>query len=118
VQVPLPEQNAVAVRVDPVHDAAAQLTVVPASAQAPAVQAPVFPQVVVMVQRLCGSAVPSVTTLQAPALPETLQDWQVGQLELLQQTPSVQLALAHSWFARQATPFALTGRQAPPVPLQ
>jgi hypothetical protein len=37
---------------------------------------------------------------------------------VLQQTPSMQAPLPHSWLPRQATPFVLTGRQLPFVPLQ
>ena len=77
-----------------------------------------LPQVPLAPQRLCGSLTPSVTTVQAPGLLETLQAWQVGQLALPQQTPSTQKPLLHSWSARQATPVAFTGRQAPPVPVQ
>jgi hypothetical protein len=54
--------------------------------------------------------------VQAPALPETLQAWQVGQLLLPQQTPSTQFPVPHSWLERQATPVPLTGRQLPDEP--
>jgi hypothetical protein len=63
--------------------------------------------------------VAALTTLaQVPALPATLQAWQIGQLALPQQTPSTQFPLPHSWLEKQATPAALTGRQAPPLPVQ
>jgi hypothetical protein len=58
------------------------------------------------------------TAAQVPALPVTLQAWQVGQVAVPQQTPSRQLPEEHSWAAKQATPFDLTGTQAPPVPVQ
>ena len=118
-QLPAPEQNAVAVKVLPLQDAAAQLTDVEACVQAPApLQVPVFPQVPLAEQRLCGSLIVFGTLAQEPALPETLQAWQVGQLEAPQQTPSTQKLLLHSWLERQATPLLLTGRQLPPVPVQ
>jgi hypothetical protein len=116
--VPLPEQNAVGVKVLPLHDAEAQLTLGAAWVQAPPVQVPVLPQVPLALQRLCGSATASGTLAQLPALPETLQAWQVGQLLLPQQTPSTQAPLLHSWLEKQATPVALTGRHAPADPVQ
>ena len=118
-QVPLPEQNALGVKVMPLHDAAAQLTPIPIWAQAPPpLQVPVLPQVPLAAQRPCGSVTALATLAQVPALPVMLQAWQVGQLAVPQQTPSTQLPLPHSWLERQATPLALTERQAPPVPVQ
>jgi hypothetical protein len=81
-------------------------------------QVPVLPQVPLAAQRPCGSLAVLARLAQAPALPVTLQAWQVGQLALLQQTPSTQFPLPHSWFDRQATPGDLTGRQLPLVPVQ
>ena len=81
-------------------------------------QVPVLPQVPLAEQRLCGSLTLTGTLAQEPALPETLQAWQVGQLAAPQQTPSTQLPLLHSWLERQATPLLLTGRQLPLVPVQ
>jgi len=118
-QLPAPEQNAVAVKVLPLQEAAAQLTEVEAWVQAPApLQVPVFPQVPLAEQRLCGSLMFTGTLAHTPALPETLQAWQVGQLEVPQQTPSTQNPVPHSWLERQATPLLLTGRQLPLVPVQ
>jgi len=118
-QVPLPEQKAVGVKVVPLHDAEAQLMLLAAWVQAPLpLQVPVLPQVVPVAQRPCGSVEVLATLAQAPALAVTLHAWQVGQLALLQQTPSTQFPLPHSWLEKQATPIALTGRQAPPVPVQ
>jgi hypothetical protein len=117
--VPLPEQKAVGVKVVPLQVAAAQLTLVAACVQAPLpLQVPVLPQVPLAPQRVCGSVTVLATLAQVPALPETLQAWQVGQLALPQQTPSTQFPLPHSWLEKQATPVALTGRQAPPLPVQ
>ena len=65
-------------------------------------------------QRLCGSAVPSATDAQVP-LPLALHDWHVPQLAVVQQTPSVQLALTHSWAAAQVAPFAFLATQLPGV---
>ena len=118
-QVPLPEQKAVGVKVVPLHDAAAQLTLVAACVQAPPpLQVPVLPQVPLAPQRACGSVTVLATLAQVPALAVMLQAWQVGQLALPQQTPSTQFPLPHSWLEKQATPVALTGRQAPPVLVQ
>jgi hypothetical protein len=118
-QPPPPEQNAVVVNVLPLQEAAPQLTEVEAWVQAPApLQVPVFPQVPLAEQRLCGSVTVAGTLVQAPALPETLQAWQVGQPETPQQTPSTQKPLPHSWLVRQATPLLLTGRQLPPALVQ
>jgi hypothetical protein len=79
---------------------------------------PVLPQVPLALQRACGSVTVLATLAHAPALPVTLQAWQVGQLAVPQQTPSTQFPLPHSWLEKQATPVAFTGRQAPPVPVQ
>jgi hypothetical protein len=118
-QVPPPEQNALGVKVVPLHDAGAQLMLLAIWVQAPLpLQVPVLPQVPLAAQRPCGSLAVLARLAQAPALPVTLQAWQVGQLALLQQTPSTQFPLPHSWLEKQATPSALTGRQAPPVPVQ
>jgi hypothetical protein len=96
-QVPLPEQNAVGVKVVPLHEAAAQLTLVAACVQAPApLQLPVLPQVPLALQRPCGSVTVLATLAQVPALPVTLHAWQVGQLAVPQQTPSTQFPLPHS----------------------
>jgi hypothetical protein len=80
----------------PLHEALPHWTEVDACVQAPApLQAPVLPQVAPVGQRPWGSELPLGTGAQVP-LPETLQDWQVEQLALLQQTPSVQWAVPHS----------------------
>jgi hypothetical protein len=118
-QVPLPEQNALGVKVVPLQEAAPQPTLVAVCVQAPPpLQVPVLPQVPLAAQRLCGSVTVLATLAQVPALPVMLQAWQVGQLTVPQQTPSTQFPLSHSWLDRQATPPALTGRQDPPVPVQ
>jgi hypothetical protein len=118
-QLPAPEQNAGAVKVLPLQEAAAQPTEVEACVQAPRpLQVPVFPQVPLAEQRACGSLMLAATLAQAPALPATLQAWQVGQLAVPQQTPSTQKPLLHSWLAMQPRPLLLTGRQLPLVPVQ
>ena len=120
-QVPDPEQNAAGVKTDVVvlQEAAAHETLLAAWVQAPApLQVPVLPQVVPVAQRACGSVTVLATLVQVPGLPVTLHDWQVPQLAVLQQTPSTQFPLPHSWFDRQATPSDLTGRQLPLVPVQ
>ena len=120
-QAPAPLQKAAGVNVVPLHDGPAHWTLAGCSWHAPPpLQKPVWPQVppVPAAQRACGSATLTGTLLQRPARPETLQAWQVGQLEAPQQTPSVQKPLVHSWFAVQATPFTLVKRQVPPGPVQ
>lgn len=79
---------------------------------APETQTPVLPHSLVTGQRLCGSAELSATLPQVP-LPLAAHDWQVPQLEVVQQTPSVQLALEHSLAALQAAPFAFLATQVP-----
>jgi hypothetical protein len=120
VQAPAPLQKADGVNVEPLQDGLPHWTEVGCCWQVPEpLQRPVVPQVPPpTVQRACGSATLAGTLAQVPALPVTLQAWQVEQLALLQQTPSVQLPLEHSWADRQATPFALTGRQEPIIPVQ
>jgi hypothetical protein len=112
-------QNAAGVKVVPLQAAGAQVTLIPACVEAPApLQVPVLPQVPLALQRACGSVMALATLAQVPGLPATLQAMQVPQLAVLQQTPSTQLPLPHSWFDRQATPSDLTGRQLPLVPVQ
>jgi hypothetical protein len=96
VQLPLPEQKVAGVKVVPLQEALPHCTLDEACWQAPLpLQAPVLPQVVLVGQRLCGSA-PFAPTLAQVPLPEMLQAWQVGQLPVLQQTPSTQWAPLHS----------------------
>jgi hypothetical protein len=82
--------------------------------QAPDTQTPVLPHSPLLGQRPCGSAELLVTFAQVP-LPLALQDWHVAQLEVVQQTPSVQLPAAHSLAAPQAAPFAFLATQLPAV---
>jgi hypothetical protein len=87
--------------------------------QAPATQTPVLPHGGLATQ-FGGSAVRSGTFAQVPA-PLTLHDWQAGQLEVVQQTPSVQLPLPHSLAAPHDLPLAFLATQLPAVvalPLQ
>ena len=91
-QAPVPLQLAGADRVDPLQLAGAQETFVPAFWRFPAPShAPVNPQVVLPVQRACGSVVPDVTFEQVPRWPVTLQAWHVLQEVAEQQTLSTQL---------------------------
>jgi hypothetical protein len=88
--------------------------------QAPATQTPVLPHAPLLAHRPCGSAELSATVPHVP-FPVALQDWHVPQLEVVQQTPSVQLALVHSFAAVQAAPFAFLATQLPAalvVPVQ
>jgi hypothetical protein len=115
LHVPLPVQCDSGWNVVPVHDTGApHVTVAPACWQAPLTQTPVLPQGGLAAQ-LGGSAVLSATFAQVP-LPLTLHDWQAGQLEVMQQTPSTQLSLAHSFAATQVAPFAFFETQLPGAP--
>jgi hypothetical protein len=92
-QVPLPLQCETGVNVDPLQDWLPHETPVPASWQAPApLHAPVLPQGGFAAQRPWGSAALAATGAQVPALPATLQAWQVLQALELQHTPSTQLS--------------------------
>ena len=118
-QAPAPLQNAAGVKVVPLQAATPQVTLVAAWVHAPLpLQVPVLPQVPLALQRPCGSVTELATLAQVPGLLATLQAMQVPQLAVLQQTPSTQFPLPHSWFDRQATPGDLTGRQLPLVPVQ
>jgi hypothetical protein len=78
---------------------------------------PVLPQVVVVGQSPCGSAVLFGTDAHVP-LPLAAHDWQVPQPALWQQTPSVQWPVPHSWSAVQAVPADSAKTQLPPRPVQ
>ena len=54
-------------------------------------------------------------TFEHVPAPFRLHIWQVGQLPVEQQTPSVQWLLPHWLFAPQAAPFAFLGTQLPGV---
>jgi hypothetical protein len=47
-----------------------------------------------------------------------LQAWQVEQLEVVQQTPSVQKPVPHSWLEAQVSPGDFLPRQLPPEAVQ
>jgi hypothetical protein len=85
------------VNIDPLHEAAPQLVVAGALRQAPfPSHLPVKPQGGLARQPPCGSISPSGTGWHMPPRPVTLQDWQLPQLSVVQQTPSAQWALSHS----------------------
>jgi hypothetical protein len=89
-----------------------------ASVHAPAPShVPVNPQVVVPPHWPAGAVWPAPMFAQVPAA-FRLQDWQVPQEAVEQQTPSTQLPLVHSLPATQTTPNAFFGLQLPPVPVQ
>jgi hypothetical protein len=93
-QLPLPLQWEIGVKVDPLQLWVPQEVAVPASWHAPApLQAPVLPQGGLVAHRPCGSSALAATGAQLPALPPTLQAWQVPHELELQQTPSTQLSL-------------------------
>jgi len=115
LQVPVPEQCDGGWWVVPLHVSARPHAFDAGCCwQAPATQTPVLPHAPLLAQRLCGSAELSATFPQVP-LPLELQDWHVPQLEVVQQTPSVQLPLVHSLAAAQAAPLAFLARQLPAV---
>jgi hypothetical protein len=115
LQLPVPEQCDGGWWVAPVQDSARPHTFDAGCCwQAPDTQTPVLPHSPLAAQRLCGSAELSPTFAQVP-LPLAPQDWQVPQLEVVQQTPSVQLPLEHSFAAAQAAPFAFLAAQLPAV---
>ena len=116
--MPLPEQKTAGVKVEPLQAALPHWTDVAACWQAPdPLQAPVLPQVVLIGQRLWGSAALAATLAQVP-FPLALHAWQVGQLALLQQTPSTQFPVAHWMGSVQAAPEAFLSRHIPFGPVQ
>jgi hypothetical protein len=76
-------------------------------------QAPVLPQGPLFGQRPCGSVVPDPTFAHVP-IPFSPHDWQVGQLEGVQQAPSTQLPLTHSLPPPQEAPGFFLATQLPP----
>jgi hypothetical protein len=94
-QLPLPVQKAGGVYVLPLQEALPHWTDDEACWQAPPTQRPVLPQVVLAGQRPCSSGVLFATDAQVP-LPLAAHDWQVPQVALWQQTPSVQWPVPHS----------------------
>jgi hypothetical protein len=115
-QLPLlavPEQWETRVAVEPLQAGDPQLTLLAAWVQAPdPVQVPVFPQGGLAAQRPCGSLRPPVTLAHVPT-PLMLQAWQVPQVPVEQQTPSMQLPLPHSWLLPQEVPRPLSATQVP-----
>jgi hypothetical protein len=90
-QAPVPLQCEIGVNVDPEQVAVPQETVVAASWQPAApLQKPVLPQGGLAAQRFIGSALPSGTFAQLPALAPTLHAVHSEHALLTQQTPSTQ----------------------------
>jgi hypothetical protein len=116
-QAPLPVQKAAGVNVLPLQEALPHWTDAAACWQAPPTQRPVLPQVVLTPQPPCGSAERLGTAEQVPA-PLTLQAWQVPHAAEVQQTPSVQWPVPHSWSDPQLVPAALRVMQLPFEPVQ
>jgi hypothetical protein len=127
-QAPVPLHRDVGVYVDPLQDCIPHETEVAASWQAPApLQAPVFPQGGIGVQRFIVSCAPAGMFVQLPALAPTLHALQSAQELVLQQTPSTQkfpvrhsLVAVHAWPRRLSRPQRLVwrsqmfgGRQSP-----
>jgi hypothetical protein len=110
-------QKAAGVKVLPLQEALPHWTDAEACWQAPPTQRPVLPQVVETAQPPCGSALRFGTVAQVPA-PLTLQAWQVPQAAEVQQTPSVQWPVPHSWSAPQLAPADLRTTQLPFAPVQ
>ena len=115
LHVPVPEQVDGGWWVVPLHDSARPHDVDAGCCwQAPETHRPVLPHGGLGVQ-FGGSAVRLGTLVHVPAAPLTLHDWQAGQLDVVQQTLSVQLPVAHSFVAPQAAPFAFLATQLPGV---
>ena len=118
-QLPLPLQKGADVSIVPLQTASPHWMFVGCCVQAPApLQVPVLPQAVLGAHRACGSLAPPATLAQVPGLLVRLQAWQVGQLEVPQQTPSTQLLELHSFAVPQVCPFPFFSTQLPPVPVQ
>ena len=104
-QAPAPLQLPTGVNVDPLHEAVPQLVVVGPLRQAPLPShLPLNPQGGFGVQPPCGSIWSAPTGLHIPAMPVTLQDWQLPHTADEQQTPSTQLPLSHSLAAAHSWP--------------
>jgi hypothetical protein len=119
-QIPLPLHVLAGWKVVAVgHEEVAQTVPAATWAQAPLTQKPVLPQVPFGPQRPCGSdsgwTVP--TGAQVPC-PLTLHAWQTPQPEVVQQTPSTQLLVAHSCAALHVAPGAFLAAQEPFGPVQ
>jgi hypothetical protein len=89
----------------------------PVWAQTPPEQNPVLPQGGLEPHRPCGSIFPSGTAAHIPGV-EPLQTQQVAQEVELQQTPSTQLPVVHSWPEPQLFPGVFFGWQEPFAPVQ
>jgi hypothetical protein len=101
----------------PVHEGGLHCTEGEDCWQAPPEQNPVLPQVPPVGQRPCGSGSPLATVVQLP-VPERLQTWQVPQAADMQQTPSVQWPVPHSWSRAHEVPGERLGTQLPLGPVQ
>lgn len=94
-QLPLPLHVDEGVKVDPVQLCDPHETFVSACSQVPLpVQFPVLPHGMLLetAQLPCNAGCPDGMLVQVPALPETLQDWQVPHDGDAQQTPSTQVS--------------------------
>jgi hypothetical protein len=92
-QVPAPSQVEAMVLLPPAHFWGAQMVPAPYLRQPPTpLQAPSFPQLATpwSAQVPVGSWPPPGTALQVPAIPGTLQDWQLPSQRVLQQIPWAQ----------------------------
>jgi hypothetical protein len=99
-----------------VQEKAVHMTPMLTWVQAPFVQKPVLPQAPLLTQRLCGSAALS-TALQVPN-PFRLQALQMPHDGEVQQTPSTQLPLVHSWPAAHPLPAGFFAAHEPFAPVQ
>ena len=109
--------------VDPEHEAPAPHDALAGVFwQAPApLQAPVLPHGGAAAHWPAGAGAPDGKFVHVPALPARLQDSHVPHEPALQQTPSVQNSLLHSFAAPQAAPSAFFATQVPavlPLPVQ
>ena len=117
LHVPVPVQNDGGWNVVPVHEIGLPQTVDALRCVQPPfpLHTPVLPHSPFGAQ-LPGSAVLFGTFEQVPA-PFRLHAWQAEQLEVVQQTPSVQLPAPHSLGAPHVAPSAFLATQSP-LPLQ
>jgi hypothetical protein len=123
VHAPEPLQCDAGWNVEPAHDAPAPHdTLAAASWQPPApLQAPVLPHGGAAAHCPDGAGLPAAMSVHLPALPARLQALHVPHDAALQQTPSVQKSLLHSWAAPQVAPGAFLSTQVPgavPAPVQ
>jgi hypothetical protein len=119
VHAPEPLQRDAGWNVEPVHDAPAPHVAVAAATWQPPepLQAPVLPHGGAAAHCPAGAGLPAATSVHVPTLPARLHAAHVPQDAALQQTPSVQKLLLHSWAPPQVAPAAFFATQLPAAAL-